>query len=166
MMRPSATTSSPRPFAHCHDSSRCSTAAGSRASASMRCSVRPTTPTASPGARPKHRSDRSMSNKPAKSLGCGLVATSCASPVPTQSAVPPPSRVHEANFVPRTRDNHATTLHGEPEMDDVPVLHHVVLPLEAELARFPALRLAGVLHEVVVGDHFRADEAALDVAVD
>src|SRR5881398_3500005 len=42
---------------------------------------------------------------------------------------------------------------GEPEVDDVAVLHDVLLALEAELARFAALRLAAVAHEVVEGDH-------------
>src|SRR5438552_5500368 len=57
-------------------------------------------------------------------------------------------------------------LYSKPEVDDVAVLHDVLLALEAELPRLPALRLASVADELVEGDHLGADEAALDVAVD
>src|SRR5258706_4478807 len=54
----------------------------------------------------------------------------------------------------------------EAEMDDVAVLHGIVLAFEAELARLAAFGVAAVADEVVVGHNFGADEAALDVAVD
>ena len=57
-------------------------------------------------------------------------------------------------------------LHREPEVDDVAVPDDVVLALETELPRLAAPGLAPEAHEVLVGDHLGADEAALDVAVD
>ena len=57
-------------------------------------------------------------------------------------------------------------LHGEPEVDDVAVLHDVVLALEPEFPGLAASGLAPEAYEVLVGDHLGADEAALDVAVD
>ena len=51
-------------------------------------------------------------------------------------------------------------------MDDVAVLDDVVLALEPQLPRLAAPGLAPEPHEVLVGDHLGADEAALDVAVD
>src|SRR4029450_3773308 len=56
--------------------------------------------------------------------------------------------------------------HSKAKVDDVSVLHHVVLALEAELPGFAALRLARVLDEVVVRHHLGADESTLDVAMD
>src|SRR2546422_4331970 len=57
-------------------------------------------------------------------------------------------------------------LYREAEVDDVAVLDDVVLALEPQLPRLAALGLAPEAHELVVGDHLGADEAALDVAVD
>src|SRR5689334_17279746 len=51
-------------------------------------------------------------------------------------------------------------------MHDVAVLHHVVLALETQLPGLSALGFAAEPDEVVEGDDFRADEPALDVAVD
>src|SRR5436309_13932013 len=51
-------------------------------------------------------------------------------------------------------------------MDDVAVRDDVVLALEPEPTRLAAPGLAPQAHEVLVGDHLGADEAALDVAVD
>src|SRR5205814_8835634 len=64
------------------------------------------------------------------------------------------------------RAGEKTRLHSEPEVDDVTVLDDVVLALEPQLPRLAAPRLAPEAHELVVGDHLGADEAALDVAVD
>src|SRR3990172_11671623 len=54
----------------------------------------------------------------------------------------------------------------EAEVHHVAVLDHVVLALDAELARLAAARLAAELDEVAPVDHLGADEAALDVRVD
>src|SRR5262245_50435653 len=56
--------------------------------------------------------------------------------------------------------------HLEAKMHHVPVLHYVVFPLQAHLARLTAARLATVADVVVVGDDFGADEAAFDVRMD
>src|SRR5947208_8789000 len=69
-----------------------------------------------------------------------------------------------ANFAPPATKS--SRLHREPEVDDVAVLDDVVLALEPQLPRLAALGLAPEAHELVVGDHLGADEAALDVAVD
>src|SRR5262245_25780937 len=57
-------------------------------------------------------------------------------------------------------------LDGEPEVDDVPVAHDVVLAFQAQLPRLAAPGLAAQLNEVVEGHHLGADEPTLDVAVD
>src|SRR5207245_5260489 len=53
-----------------------------------------------------------------------------------------------------------------PEVDDVAVLHDVLLALETQLPCLATLRLAPVADEIVERDHLGADEPALDVAVD
>src|SRR5438046_10608301 len=54
----------------------------------------------------------------------------------------------------------------ESEIDDVAVAHHVVLAFQAQRGRLAAGRHRARAHEVVEGDHLRADEAALDVGMD
>src|SRR5919106_3628131 len=58
------------------------------------------------------------------------------------------------------------TSHGEPEVEDVPVLDDVVLALDAELSFLPRLRFAAHGDEVVVVDDLGADEPPLEVGVD
>ncbi len=60
----------------------------------------------------------------------------------------------------------AAELHVEPVVHDVPVPHHVLLALQAELARLLARLLAAELDEVGVGGDLGPDEAPLDVRVD
>ena len=45
-------------------------------------------------------------------------------------------------------------LYTEPKVHYVAVLHHVVLALQAELARFPCLCFAFASNEIKVGDSF------------
>src|SRR6185503_8611324 len=52
------------------------------------------------------------------------------------------------------------------EIDDIAVLDDVLLAFETDLAVFAAGLHRAARHQRVVGDHFRADETALDVAVD
>src|SRR5690348_9382902 len=54
----------------------------------------------------------------------------------------------------------------EPEVDHVAVLDHVLLALQPPLARVLCSLLAVAAHEILVGDHFRADEALLEIGVD
>src|SRR3990167_6015226 len=54
----------------------------------------------------------------------------------------------------------------EPEVDDVPVLHHVLAPLQPVLPGLLGRDLAAECYEVVVSDDLGADEALLDVGVD
>src|SRR5947199_10246823 len=54
----------------------------------------------------------------------------------------------------------------EAELDDVAVLHHVVLALDADLAPRTRLRHRSGVDEVVVGHDLRLDEPALEVGVD
>src|SRR5690606_15383785 len=58
------------------------------------------------------------------------------------------------------------TSHVEPEVQDVALLHAVLLALQAHATGLARTRLATVLDEVVVGDGFGADEALLEVGVD
>ena len=52
------------------------------------------------------------------------------------------------------------------KVNDVPVLNYVVLALHSHFARIFAATLAAVLDIVVIIDHFCADEAFGNVAVD
>ena len=74
--------------------------------------------------------------------------------------------VHERHL--RLQDQNAERCHsgGVAEVDDVAVLDDVFLAFEADLAVFAARRHRSARDERVVGDHFGADEAALDVGVD
>src|SRR5690349_11914815 len=54
----------------------------------------------------------------------------------------------------------------EAEMEDVAVLHHVVLAFEPELAGVARAGLARQRHVVVIGDGLGADEALLEIGVD
>ena len=56
-------------------------------------------------------------------------------------------------------------LSGVPEVDDVAVLHHVLLAFEAQLAVIAAGLHGAAGDEGVVADHLGADEPARDVAV-
>ena len=58
------------------------------------------------------------------------------------------------------------SLHIEAEEHDVAVLHDVVLALAAHQAFFLGGGHAAAGHEVVVADHFGANEPALKIAVD
>src|SRR5439155_17555093 len=78
----------------------------------------------------------------------------------------PPLRSRSIDGTMRSSAMVKARLHGEPEVDDVAVLDDVVLALEPELPRLAAPGLAPEAHELLVGDHLGADEAALDVAVD
>src|SRR5258708_2171791 len=60
----------------------------------------------------------------------------------------------------------AGPLHVEAEVDHVAVAHHVVLALQAQLARFLRALLAAVRNEVIVRRDLGADEAPLEVGVD
>src|SRR5262249_61718815 len=51
--------------------------------------------------------------------------------------------------------------HIEPEVHDVPVLHHVLAPLQPVLPGFLGRGLAAECCKVVVSDDLRADEALL-----
>src|SRR5262245_60221615 len=68
----------------------------------------------------------------------------------------------------RFEDQNAERCHSgcEPEVDDIAVLHNVVLPFKADLAVLAACCHRAATHERVVGHYFRAYEAALNVAVD
>jgi hypothetical protein len=57
-------------------------------------------------------------------------------------------------------------LNVEPKMTNVPVLHHVPLPLHPHLPRLLRPLLPVQPDVVVVRDHLRRDEAALEVGVD
>src|SRR5204863_390164 len=61
---------------------------------------------------------------------------------------------------------HPGLLDVEAKVDHIAVAHHVVLALEAKLARFLRPLLAAVRDEVIVRRHFGADEAALEVGMD
>ena len=54
----------------------------------------------------------------------------------------------------------------EPEQDDVPILHHVVLSFGADQALLLCRGHAAARHQVVKRNNLRADKAALKVAVD
>src|SRR5690606_19224610 len=54
----------------------------------------------------------------------------------------------------------------EAEVHDIALLDDVLLAFQAQPAGFLRASLAFVLDEVVVGDHFGADEAALEIGVD
>src|SRR5690606_9717132 len=54
----------------------------------------------------------------------------------------------------------------EAEVDDVAFAHHVVLPLDPELPGLARTLLAAARDELLVADHLRANEAALEVRVD
>src|SRR5207244_2121427 len=60
----------------------------------------------------------------------------------------------------------ATRSCREAEVDDVAILHDVVLALEADLAVIAARGHRSARHQRIVADDFGADEAARDVAVD
>src|SRR5688500_10562963 len=63
-------------------------------------------------------------------------------------------------------NNLPPVLHVEAEEQDVPVLHHVLLPLGAHQPLVAGGLDAAEAGEVVVGDGLGANEAALEVAVD
>src|SRR6185503_14542881 len=76
-----------------------------------------------------------------------------------------------ADPIPNQLPNYPTTrfvilLGGEPEVDDVAILHDVLLALEPHLAVFLARVHRAARHQVIVADNLGADEAALYVAVD
>src|SRR2546430_17451598 len=75
-----------------------------------------------------------------------------------------PSGVRNPTFFEATSPEVA--LNVEPKIDHVPVLHHILLPLRAQLPGLAALRFAAVVHEVLPPHDLGADEAALDVGVD
>ena len=58
------------------------------------------------------------------------------------------------------------TLHIEPEVHDVPVLHHVVLAFHRQFAGLTHGGLTTIFYIVVVLDDLGADEAFLEVGVD
>src|SRR5438034_9270093 len=58
------------------------------------------------------------------------------------------------------------SLDVEAEVDHVAVAHHVVLALEAQLARLLGALLAAVRNEIIVRRHLGANEAALEIGVD
>src|SRR5690348_2625093 len=51
------------------------------------------------------------------------------------------------------------------KVDNVAVLHRVVLALEPEFPRFSAFRFAAIDDKLVISDDFRSNKTALDVAV-
>src|SRR6266487_2598620 len=57
-------------------------------------------------------------------------------------------------------------LHGKANVQDVALPHLVVLALDADLARGLGLFHRSVREQLVIGDHLRADEPALEVGVD
>src|SRR5205085_4768447 len=56
--------------------------------------------------------------------------------------------------------------HGETDVQDVAVLHDVLLSLHAQLSLVAGLRLAPRRHQVAVVDHLRPHEPTLEVGVD
>ncbi len=58
------------------------------------------------------------------------------------------------------------TLHVEPELDDVAVLHDVFFAFDAEFTRFAGFALRAEGDEIVEGNGFGGDEAAFEIAVD
>src|SRR3989442_6204661 len=64
-------------------------------------------------------------------------------------------------MVKRTQD-----LDIKPKQNHIPILHDILFPLAAHLARRASGLLASATDVVVIGDGFRADEAALEIAVD
>ncbi len=58
------------------------------------------------------------------------------------------------------------TLDVEPEFHDVAVDHDVILALESHLSTRLRLGHGTRVDEVVEGDHFRSDEATLEIGVD
>ena len=54
----------------------------------------------------------------------------------------------------------------EPEVYDVPVLHHVLAPFQPVLPGFLGRGLAAERYEVVVSDDLGTDEAFLEVGMD
>src|SRR5262245_61166383 len=65
-----------------------------------------------------------------------------------------------------SRREQKINLSSETEMHHVAVLDHVFLALETESAFLFRALLAAVSHEIVVGDHFGADEAFFEIGMD
>src|SRR5574341_42385 len=51
------------------------------------------------------------------------------------------------------------------EVSNIGIFNDIVFAFQAELAGFLAFRLAAVNDEVIVGDHFGADETTLNIAM-
>ena len=58
------------------------------------------------------------------------------------------------------------TAHIEPEMRDVPVLHHIIATLQSELPGLTRPVLTTQPHIILIAYDLRADEALLEVGVD
>src|SRR5207248_233964 len=54
----------------------------------------------------------------------------------------------------------------EAEETDIAILHEIVAPFEPHLSAFPSGGVGSRSDQVIVGDDFRLDEPAFDVAVD
>ena len=52
------------------------------------------------------------------------------------------------------------------EMHDIPIMHHILLPFQAHLARFLGALLAFESYELIIGDDFGPDEAFLKIGMD
>src|SRR4026207_1769024 len=55
---------------------------------------------------------------------------------------------------------------GEAKMDDIGVFDDVLFSFQAELAGLFTLGFVAMNHEVIIRDHFGANESALDIAMD
>src|SRR3989338_10323587 len=56
-------------------------------------------------------------------------------------------------------------LNVKTEVHDIPILHDILLAFYPHLAGIFRALLALVFHEIVIGDHLGADEAALEIVV-
>src|SRR3954454_6820293 len=90
-----------------------------------------------------------------RARAAGERARGCAIPPPRGRKVPAPHRRRRSRSPSRC----------EAEVDDVAVLDDVLLALEADLAPIAAGGHRSAIDEGAVGDDFRANEAAGDVAV-